>query len=152
MSEGYRTTDLLSRVTERLRGQLARAGSSLQDENGGVLPGLRPLHDLQAWCDTMFAEAAVDSSITLLFVLDHILEEAFENLAGDFRYDPEADRIRRDFFQRLGTGLGELADSDLSDPRVWAAISDRLLVDYTEVLNQINHHQLAQLDLPEEGS
>ena len=137
-------------MTERLRGQLARAGSSLHAENEGVLPSLRSLHDLQAWCDAMFAEAAIDSSITLVFLVDHILEESFENLAGDFRYDLEADGIRRGFFRRLGHGLAELAESDLSDPRVWASITDRLLVDYTDVLGQINRHQLAQLDLLEE--
>jgi hypothetical protein len=145
------TTDVLVRVTERLRGQLARASSSLQAETDGVLPSLRPLHDLQAWCDGLFTEASIDGSITLIFLLDHILEESFENLAGDFRYDPEADSVRRGFFRRLGAGLGDLAESDLSDATAWASIADRVLTDYTDVLAQINRHQLAQLDLSEEG-
>jgi hypothetical protein len=144
--------ELLVRVTERLREQIAWASSSLEVETDGVLPSLRPLHDLQAWFDVLFADAAIDGSLTLVFLLDHLLEEAFENLAGDFRYDPEADSIRRGFFHRLGQSLGDLAQSDLSDPRTWAGIVDAVLSDYTDVLAKLNQHQLAQLGLSGEES
>lgn len=151
MSDGYQTTQLLERVTERLREQLVQASSTLQAAVDDVLPTLRPLHGLQAWCDAIFAEAALETSITLVFLLDHILEESFENLAGDFRYDPKADEVRRGFFRRLGAGLGELAGSDLANPSAWASITDRLLSDYRDVIAEIDRHQLAQRDLAEEG-
>ena len=140
-----------ARVADRLRDQMAYASSSLQAGPEGTLPSLRPLHDLQSWCDLVFTEAELDGIITLVFFLDHMLEEAFENLAGDFRYDPKADSTRRGFFERLGAALGDLAGSDLMEPSSWNTIAQRVLVDYTDVLAQLNRHQLAQIDVPEEG-
>jgi hypothetical protein len=146
-----RATAAAEKIVERLRCQMADASVALATSADGALPSLRPLHDLQSWCDLVFTETELDSAITVVFFLDHILEEAFENLAGDVRYDQEADAIRRGFFGRLGVSLGDLAKSDLMNPSSWHTIAQHVLVDYTDVLAQLNRHQLAQLNVPEEG-
>lgn len=135
---------------DRLRAKMVGASAAMTS-GGDAQPSLRPLHDLQAWCDLVFTEVELDGAITVIFFIDHILEEAFENLAGDFRYDPTADAIRRAFFGRLGASLGDLAESDLMDPRSWQPIAQRVLLDYADVLAQLNRHQLSNLVVPEEG-
>lgn len=142
MTQRTPTANDADRVTGRLRQYIERASEALRrDEHEGA-PSLRSLHELQAWCDVLFAEVAGAGAITVIFVLDHILEEAFENLAGDFKYDKEADGMRRAFFARLGSGLAELANSDLSDPSAWSPVTDKVLTDYTDVLAELNLRQL----------
>lgn len=126
-------------VHDFLRDELRNAATPLRAaaEPGAPKP-LRPAHNLQAWCESTLTRSTPAGLTLLLYFISRFLEDALENLTGDFRYDEDSDRVRRQFFGRLGNEFETLAGVDFDDSNQWAPVIERALRDYLSVVSDLN--------------
>ncbi len=135
-------TEVATAETSDLSGHLAREVRSTARAMAGYGTSnteLRPLHALLRWCEAVLASSPGEAEVVVpMYLLSRLLDDALDNLTGDFRYDAIAHDLKTSFFRGLVQDLDELGEAGFERPELWAPLLRRSLDGYLRVVESLN--------------
>jgi len=128
------TSDLSGHLAREVRSTaLAMAGYGTSNTE------LRPLHELLRWCEAVLASSPGEVEVVVpMYLLSRFLDDALDNLTGDFLYDANAHEFKTSFFRGLVQDLDELGKAGFERPELWAPLLRRSLDGYLRVVDSLN--------------
>lgn len=137
-------------VAAFLARELSATAAAMEDYGREKTSSLRPINRLQQWCDMVMTQAPPTTGVVPLYLISRLLDDALDNLVGDFHYDVHSDRLRREFFEALVLDLHALSTIDLERSVDWVPILQQAIQRYIQVVSELDQYAESHVPMSEE--